>query len=155
MLAYFGVSSIGISRVRFSRLASTWGPHLGTLGAEIPKYNNFSTLYLFGISQVGISGLASTRELALGYSDAEIPKYRDLAIRCHFGISHVGFRDLRVQGNSHLGTPGAEIPKCRSLRGPFSLVQGFKTYAIKSSSRSLDKLSKKGVPVGRSIQGIT
>jgi hypothetical protein len=54
--------------VGFSRLANTWGPHLGTPGAEIPKYNNFSTLYLFGISQVGISGLASTRELALGYS---------------------------------------------------------------------------------------
>jgi hypothetical protein len=75
-----------------------------------------------------------------------VPKCRNIVTYPHaiiLGFHKSGFQDLQVQGNSHLGTPGAEIPKCRSLRRPFSLVQGFKTYAIKSSSRSLDKLSKR------------
>jgi hypothetical protein len=50
MLLYFRVSSIRISLIGVSRLVNSWGPHLGTPGAEIPKYNHFSTLYSFEVS---------------------------------------------------------------------------------------------------------
>jgi hypothetical protein len=107
MLHYFGNSSIGISRVSgVSRLANTWGPHLGTPGAEIPKYDNFSTLYLSGYRKSGFRDLRVQGISPLDIPDAETPKYRDLATRCYFGISHVGISGLASTRELALGFPG-------------------------------------------------
>jgi hypothetical protein len=102
--------SIGISRVEVSRLANTWGPHLGTPGAETPKYNNFSTLYLFEISQVGIFGLASTRELALGYSRCQNTEIS----RFHYTLSFQDFACRDFETCEYKGTTPLGVPECRN-----------------------------------------
>jgi hypothetical protein len=104
-------------------LANTWGPHLGTPGAEIPKYDNFSTPYLFGMSQVGISGLASTRETYPWVF--RVPKRRNaepshtMPIRDPASRGFV-YRNLAIQEveDSHSST--TRMPKSRYTRSSYT-----------------------------------
>jgi hypothetical protein len=132
MLHYFGVSSIGISRVRVSRLANTWGPHLGTSGAEMSKYNNFSTLYLLGFRKSGFRDLRVQGNSPSDIPDAEIPKYRDLATRCHFGISQVGVSGLASTRELALGFPGYRNSEIPTLK-PAHLISGFLPSGFRKS----------------------
>jgi hypothetical protein len=66
------------------------------------------------------------------------------------GLKPWVLREFWVLG---FGAMGAFANGNPILRGPFSLVQGFNTYAIKSSNISLDKLSKKGCPYGEIYPG--
>jgi hypothetical protein len=118
MLLYFGVSSIGISLIGVSRLANSWGPHLGTPGAEIPKYNHFSTLYSFGVSQVGISGLASTRETYPWVF--RVPKHRNAEPSHAMPIRDSASRGFVYRNfgykRSKIHTP--RLPECRKADTP-------------------------------------
>jgi hypothetical protein len=123
MLHYFGVSSIGISLIGVSRLANSWGPHLGTPGAEIPKYNHFSTLYPFGVSQVGISGLASTRETYPWVF--RVPKHRNVEPSHAMPIQDSAsrgfvYRNFAIQEveDSHSST--TRMPKSRYTRSSYT-----------------------------------
>jgi hypothetical protein len=97
MLHYFGVSSIGISRVGGLGLANTWGPHLGTPGAEIPKYDNFSTLYLSGYRKSGFRDLRVQGKLTLGSSGFEKPKCQIKSHYANSGFRESGFGNFAIQ----------------------------------------------------------
>jgi len=84
----------GFRELGVLRLANMWGPHLGTPGAKISKYDNFSILYLSGYRKSGFWDLRVQEISPLDILNAETTKYHDLAIRCYFGVSHIGILGL-------------------------------------------------------------
>jgi hypothetical protein len=104
------------------------GANAGTPGAEIPKYDNFSTLYLSGYRKSGFRDLRVQGISPLDIPDAETPKYRDLATLLFRDFACRDFGTCEYKG-TRPWVSWIQIPTLK----PAHLISGFLSSGFRKS----------------------